>query len=152
MRLASRLSILAAIFAADRLTKLWAVRWLMPRGSFPLLPFFDLAYVENTGAAFGIGFSRNAFFTGLSVVLLGVIFYLQKRWSGRNGWIQAGLVLVAGGALGNLYDRVTLGYVVDFLHIYYWPVFNVADSCVTVGALCLAWGLRMEELRGGKPA
>ncbi len=141
---ARRLFALAVIVAADRATKLWAVHWLMPRGYYPLLPFFDLAYVENTGAAFGIGFSRNAFFTGLSIVLLGVIFYLQRRWAGKNAWVQAGLVLVAGGALGNLYDRVTLGYVVDFLHIHYWPVFNVADSCVTVGAFCLAWGLRDE--------
>lgn len=141
-----RAAVLVAIFVADRLTKIWALEWLMPRASVPLLPFFHLTYVENTGAAFGIGFSKNGFFAVLSLVLLGVLFYLQKVWAGRNVWIRLGLLLVAGGAIGNLYDRVAYGFVVDFLDFRVWPVFNVADSCVTVGACCLAWGLRVEEL------
>lgn len=141
-----RAACLAAIFAADRATKLWALDWLMPRGSVRVLPFLDLTYVENTGAAFGIGFSRNGLFTVVSLALLGVLFYLQRAWGRRNAWIQAGLVLVAGGAIGNLYDRIAYGFVVDFLDFRVWPVFNVADSCVTVGACALAWGLRLEEL------
>ncbi len=140
-----RALILAAVFVADRLTKVWAVRWLMPRSSLAVAPFFHLTYVENTGAAFGIGFSKNGFFAALSVVLLGVLFWLQQKWRSRGLWLQLGLLLVTGGALGNLYDRVTYGYVVDFLDFRVWPVFNVADSCVTIGACCLAWGLKLED-------
>lgn len=136
---------MAALFAVDRATKIWAARWLMPRGSLPVLPFFHLTYVENTGAAFGIGFSRNAFFAGLSVLLTGVLLYLQHAWRDRSRWLQWGLVLVTAGAIGNLYDRLAFGYVVDFLDFRVWPVFNVADSCVTVGACLLAWGLNREE-------
>lgn len=146
-----RAAALALIFVLDRLTKIWAISWLMPRGSVPVLPFFHLTYVENTGAAFGIGFQRNTLFTAVSVSLLAVLFYLMKAWTSKNRWLSAGLVLVAGGALGNLYDRLAFGYVIDFLDFLVWPVFNVADSCVTVGACCLAWGMRLDDLKGGKP-
>jgi len=142
----------AAVWTLDRLTKAWAVRWLMPRAFVSVLPFFRLTYVENTGAAIGIGFSRNRFFTFLSAGLLAGLYYLQRSWPRSNRWLQAGVVLVAGGALGNLYDRLAYGYVVDFLDFRVWPVFNVADSCVTVGACCLAWGLRREEKRAAERA
>ena len=141
-----RVLILAAIFVADRLTKQWALTWLLPKGFVAVLPFFHLTYVENTGAAFGIGFSRNSFFTVLSAGLIAVLFYLQQAWKRKNTWIQVGLVLVMGGAIGNLYDRIVYGFVVDFLDFLVWPVFNVADSCVTVGAACLAWGMRQDDL------
>jgi len=144
---------LLAIFLGDRLSKQWAIAWLMPRGSIRVLPFLRLTYVENTGAAFGIGFSRNGFFIILSTLLLGVLFYLLRAWRDKNVWIRVGLILVAGGALGNLYDRLAYGFVVDFLQLPMWPVFNVADSCVTIGAFCLAWGLRLDDRRlADKPA
>jgi signal peptidase II len=138
---------IAAVWVVDRLTKLWALDSLLPLGSIQVFPFFHLTYVENTGAAFGIGFSRNGFFTVLSTILLAGLAYVQRGWPRTNRWLQAGLVLVAGGALGNLYDRLAYGYVVDFLDFRVWPVFNAADSCVTVGACCLFWGLRLEEKR-----
>ena len=143
------LGALAAILAADRLTKLWALRSLAarPGGEIPLLPFFSLTDVENTGAAFGMGFSRNRFFIGLSSALILVLLWLARAWRGKNLWIRAGLLLVLGGALGNLYDRLAYGFVVDFLDFRVWPVFNVADSCVSVGACCLAWGLHLDDKR-----
>ncbi len=140
-----RVGAMTAIFLLDRLAKHWAATWLMVRGSVRVLPFFYLTYVENTGAAFGIGFSRNRFFIWLSSVLLAVLLILQGRWTRKNFWLQAGLVLVAGGAVGNLYDRVAYGYVVDFLDFRIWPVFNVADSCVSIGACLLAWGMTVED-------
>ena len=136
---------IVAVWIADRATKMWAMSWLLPRASVRVFPFFHLTYVENTGAAFGIGFSRNRFFTFLSAGLLAGLAYLQRGWPRSNRWLQVGLVLVAGGALGNLYDRLAYGYVVDFLDFRVWPVFNVADSCVSVGACCLAWGLHLED-------
>lgn len=138
---------LAALLVLDRLTKRWALDWLEPRGSVPVLPFFHLTYVENTGAAFGVGRARNGFFIGLSLLLLGGLFYLQRSWPKENRWLRAGLLLVTAGAVGNLYDRLAYGFVVDFLDFRVWPVFNVADSCVTVGACLLAWGLHLEDKR-----
>ena len=142
----ARPAVLLGIFIADRLTKLWALSWLAPRNGIALLPFFHLTYVENTGAAFGIGRSRNGFFVGLTLVLIGLLFYMRRRWPRDHRWLEGGFLLVTGGALGNLYDRLAYGFVVDFLDFRVWPVFNVADSCVTVGACCLAWGLsRLEK-------
>jgi signal peptidase II len=108
--------------------------------------FFDLVRYHNEGAAFS--FLANAggwqrwFFTGISIVAVVVITYLILK-NLHNKIFCLGLALVLGGAIGNLYDRITLGYVVDFLYFHYerlvWPAFNVADSaiCVGVGLLFL---------------
>jgi len=146
-----RLAALAGVFAADRLAKVWARERLEPRFSIPVLPFFHLTYVENTGAAFGIGRSRNGFFIALTLTLLGLLCYLRRGWPRRDRWLESGFLLVAGGALGNLYDRMCYGFVVDFLDFRIWPVFNLADSCVTVGACCLAWGLSRREKKSPRP-
>ncbi|MDD5628544.1 MAG: signal peptidase II [Elusimicrobia bacterium] len=149
--LLTRSAVLLGILAADRLTKLWAVERLAPGPGLALLPFFHLTYVENTGAAFGIGRSRNGFFVVLTLALLGLLFWLRRSWPREDRWLETGFLLVAGGALGNLYDRLAYGFVVDFLDFRVWPVFNVADSCVTVGACCLAWGLsRLEKKQPGR--
>jgi len=132
------------IVAADRATKAWAQEWLLPRGSVAVLPFFHLTYVENSGAAWGMLQGRNPLLIAVSAALLGFLLYLRRRWPAENLWSHYGMALVAGGAVGNLYDRVALGAVVDFLDFLVWPVFNVADSCISVGAVCLAWGLRGE--------
>lgn len=140
----SRAAVFLALLALDRLTKWWALERLSPRGSIPVLPFFHLTYVENTGAAFGMGRGMNAFFIVLSASLTAVLFYLMRVWDKKGPWVRWGLILVAAGAVGNLYDRLAYRFVVDFLDFRAWPVFNAADSCVTVGACCLAWGLRHE--------
>jgi signal peptidase II len=143
--LAPRAAAVAGLLALDRLTKLWAVRELEPRGSIPLLPFFDLTYVENTGAAFGLGKDSNGFFILVSIGLTGALLWMMRKWPEEQRALRWGGLLVVAGALGNLYDRAAYGYVVDFLHLHRWPVFNVADSCISVGACLLAWGLKDEE-------
>ncbi|MFH1724356.1 MAG: signal peptidase II [Elusimicrobiota bacterium] len=138
-------AVVLAVFALDRLTKAWALSWLAPRGSVRVLPFFHFSYIENTGAAWGMLQGGNTLLIGVAVALLGALLYLRRKWPEENLWSHYGLVLVAGGALGNLYDRIALGYVVDFLDFLVWPVFNVADSAITVGAVSLAWGLHLSE-------
>lgn len=108
--------------------------------------FFDLVRYHNEGAAFS--FLANAggwqkwFFTTITAIAVAVISYLLNRHH-RDKLFSFGLALVLGGAIGNLYDRLTLGYVVDFLYFHiddwYWPAFNVADSaiCIGVGILLL---------------
>ena len=108
--------------------------------------FFDLVRYHNEGSAFGFlndaGGWQKWFFNGISIVASAVIIYLLKKHTNEKLFC-AGLALVLGGAIGNLYDRITLGYVVDFLNFHlsnhYWPAFNVADSaiCVGVGLLLL---------------
>jgi len=108
--------------------------------------FFDLVRYHNEGAAFsflaGAGGWQRWFFTIFAAIAVIVIAYLIKKHQTEKLFCF-GLALILGGAIGNLYDRITLGYVVDFLYFhindYYWPAFNVADSavCVGVGALLL---------------
>jgi signal peptidase II len=134
-----------ALLAADRATKIWAMRELRFIGPVPVLPFFELSYVENTGAAFGLGHGANGLFIAVSAVLILALAGLLRRWPKDDLWLQAGGTLVLTGAVGNLYDRIAYRYVVDFLYLHHWPVFNVADSCITVGAVLLAWGLKDEK-------
>ena len=106
--------------------------------------FFDLVRYHNEGAAFsflaGAGGWQRIFFSGIALVAATVIFYLLYKNPHRKLFCFA-LAFILGGALGNLYDRLTLGYVVDFLFFhyqgYYWPAFNVADSAITCGVALL---------------
>ncbi|AKR42606.1 signal peptidase II [Methylophilus sp. TWE2] len=112
----------------------------------PVTGFFDLVRYHNTGAAFSFladaGGWQHGFFTAVSTLASVVMVYLLVKHPQKKLFCF-GIALVLGGALGNLYDRLTLGYVVDFLLFYYqqwaWPAFNVADSaiCVGVGLLML---------------
>ena len=108
--------------------------------------YFELVRFHNEGAAFSFladaGGWQKWFFTAVSVVAVVVITYLIIKHHTQKLFCW-GLALVLGGAIGNLYDRITLGYVVDFLYFHinnlYWPAFNVADSAICVGVALLLW-------------
>ena len=108
--------------------------------------FFELVRFHNEGAAFSFladaGGWQKWFFTAVSVVAVVVITYLIIKHHTQKLFCW-GLALVLAGAIGNLYDRITLGYVVDFLYFHindlYWPAFNVADSAICVGVALLLW-------------
>ncbi len=122
----------AAILLLDRLTKVWALMYL-PLHPVEVFPFFHLTYVENTGAAFGM--MKNGNFL-LIFVMLAIVAYIVASWRelcSYGPWVKWGSVFILAGALGNLYDRIALGFVVDFLDFRVWPVFNVADSFITIG-------------------
>ncbi len=128
----SVLVVLALVLALDRVTKVCA-QLFWAQAPVVVFPFFHLRYVENTGSAFGMMQGANAL---LIVVMLAIIGYLLHSWRelcAQGKLVEWGCVLILAGALGNLYDRITLGYVVDFLDFLVWPVFNVADSAITVG-------------------
>jgi signal peptidase II len=140
------LSISAIVVALDLYTKYLIQKGFEFGEHLPITSFFDLVRYHNEGAAFSFladaGGWQKWFFTAISVVAIIVITHLIKN-NLHNKLFCCGLALVLGGAVGNLYDRLTLGYVVDFLYFYYhawaWPAFNVADSaiCVGVGLLLL---------------
>lgn len=125
----------AFVFLLDRFTKLAALFWLQD-SPIEVFPFFHLRYVENTGAAFGMMQNGNLW---LIFIMIGIVVYLLKSWKELCSYgkiVEWGCIFILAGALGNLYDRITLGFVVDFLDFRVWPVFNVADSFITIGA-CL---------------
>ena len=145
-RWARWLVVSAVVVAADLATKSWISSAFTPGESVRITPFFNLVLAHNTGAAFSFladaGGWQRWFFTVVTIAIsIGIVVMLSRQRDAA--WISAALALVLGGALGNLYDRLTLGHVVDFVQLhaagYYWPAFNVADSAITVGVVMLLW-------------
>lgn len=121
------------VFLVDRVFKIWVLLNLKEGEGFPVWAgVFHVTRVNNTGAAFGLW--KNAPLLLMWVSALSVIFILvYLRGHSAANRARYGWALVAGGALGNLCDRVYFGYVVDFIDLGVWPVFNVADSCICAG-------------------
>lgn len=127
------------IFMADRISKILALEFLRERFSIHILPFFRLTYVENTGAAFGSFQNSNAGLALAAVVILFALFKWREEVIHFGKVARYALIFIAAGAFGNLYDRIVLGYVVDYFDFIVWPVFNIADSFITVGVLLLGY-------------
>ena len=133
-----------AIVSADQLTKWLAVTYLKPAGYISAIPgLFNLCYVENHGAAWGMLAGRQVFLIGFSIVVLAFFFWKRQQLFGA---IKGGALIFAillGGVIGNLIDRIRLGYVIDFLDFFWgrshFPAFNIADSaiCCSVFALVI---------------
>jgi signal peptidase II len=136
---------LVPIVVFDQLTKIIVDRTMPLHHSIPIIDgFFNLTYVRNTGAAFGIfagahEIFRLPFLIGVSILAIGFIITMLKRLREDAVGLTTALAFVLGGAVGNLIDRVFYGEVIDFLDVYWstyhWPAFNLADSFITVGAL-----------------
>lgn len=131
---------LVLLLALDRLTKRLTLEFLADKDVI-VAPFLHLRYVQNTGAAFGIMQGGNLLLILVTLVIVGYLIKSWKELSAYGTLVKWGLVLILGGALGNLYDRITLGFVVDFVDLRVWPVFNAADSFITVGGCMLALAL-----------
>lgn len=132
-----------AAIALDQVTKEWILRTFALHESHYVLPVFDIVHARNYGAAFSFldipgGAQRWLFTTFALLVSAGIIWWIRKLDSRTQKLQVAGLMLIASGALGNVIDRLRHGSVVDFLSVHwgsaYFPAFNVADSCITVGA------------------
>ncbi len=142
-------AIAAVVIVLDQYTKHLVLQRFLLHESVPVIPgFFNLTYVRNKGAAFGIlssmqGAWRTVFFITVSAVALSVLVVLVRKTTERLSLVA--YALISGGAMGNLIDRVRLGEVVDFVEWYHrsfhWPAFNIADSAITVGV-----GLLMIEM------
>lgn len=140
----------------DQLTKLMVVQRFRLGESITIIPdFFNFTYVRNTGAAFGILATadpsfRVPFFLIVPVVALIAISYIFRKIPAGNVLLSSALSLVIGGAIGNLIDRIYLGYVVDFLDFhwkstYHFPAFNIADSAICVGVAVLTLDLLFQD-------
>lgn len=137
--------IAAVVFVSDQLTKFAAADYLTRHGDVQLTSFLNFSLVYNAGAAFGFLSSasgwQNIFFIVVASVACVAILWMSWRLKADDPVLGAGLMLVLGGAAGNLTDRLLHGYVIDFVDVHYhawhWPAFNVADSAITVGAVLL---------------
>jgi signal peptidase II len=144
-----------AVVLADQLTKLAIIDALATRGRLEVISgYFDLVYTLNTGVSFGMfagspSIVRILALSLVTLVALSVVIWFIRMTDNRDKGFIVALAMVAGGAIGNLIDRVRLGGVVDFLDVYagnyHWPAFNVADAGITIGTglilLCL-WRTR----------
>jgi signal peptidase II len=145
----------AVLLALDQATKLYIdSRFALYESVTVIEHFFNITYVRNKGAAFGI-LSDSAirvpfFITVATLAAVGILWYLRQLREDQH-LLQTALTLVFAGAIGNLIDRVRLGEVIDFLDVhwyqYHWPAFNVADSAITVGVGLLLLDLWFEERR-----
>jgi len=153
------LAVVGSVVVLDVLTKMWAMNNLAFGYPVPVLgEFFRLTYTHNPGAAFGINIGPHSrvFFLGLSLVALFVLGLIYRSTPSRDALRLLAVALVSGGAIGNIIDRLRFeAGVVDFLDVgigaHRWPIFNVADMAVSVGAFLLLISFYFEEKGGDEP-
>jgi signal peptidase II len=140
------LGVAGIVFAVDRVTKVLVERTMTLEQTIDVLPLFALTYVRNPGAAFGLFAGapeplRVPLLLGVTGLAFVVLFGYLRETPAERRWVVAALGGILGGAFGNLYCRVRFGEVIDFLHLHWggwsWPMFNVADSAITVGVIAL---------------
>ena len=139
------------IVVLDQISKVYIDTHMTLHDSIPVVQgFFNITYVRNPGAAFGFladstPLVRAFFLIGVSIFASGLIVYYVMKMKTEDILLTYGMSLIMGGAVGNLFDRVRLGEVIDFLDVYistyHWPAFNVADSAVSIGAVILFYKL-----------
>lgn len=134
------LSVLVIIF--DHFTKAWVGHYLEGPSIMPIMPCLNFILTHNSGAAFSfLGWAngwQRWLFVAISFSVSVYLIYLLYR-GGLNKWVACAMALVIGGAIGNLYDRLTLGYVIDFIDFYigswHFATFNLADSAISIGVV-----------------
>jgi signal peptidase II len=148
--------IIIAGILLDRITKIWAASSLLGNGDIVIIKgFFSLSYLENRGAAFGIFQNRVYLLAAVTIiVLLGMLYYML-RYKPESRLLKISFAFIISGALGNLYDRLSYNYVVDFImfhykEAYYFPSFNVADMLVVSGTALMLLYLIKEEAKNGR--
>lgn len=142
--------IILASALIDQISKYLVLELLVEKGSVTVIPHvLDLTYVENRGAAFGILQEHRWVFMVISVVAIALILFYIGKFKPQDKLTVISLALIAGGGVGNMIDRVFRGFVVDFIEATFvkFYVFNIADSCVTVGCVLLIIAMIVAEVR-----
>lgn len=147
------------VILLDQLTKTIADTMLVLHQPVEVMPFFNFTLAYNSGAAFsflaGAGGWQRWFFAIVALAISAFLVAWLKKLSRSERWMSVALTLVLGGAIGNLWDRLAYGHVIDFLDVYYgsshWPAFNIADSAISIGAvLLLIDGLFFHKTKEGE--
>ncbi len=130
------------VLVLDRVTKMWAASNLPYQVPVTVIPglenVFTLTYIRNSGAAFGLFPQAATIFAIIKIVVVIALVVWYHKLPVQHFLVRVSVGMIQGGAIGNLIDRLTAGSVVDFLHFHFWPIFNVADSAVSVGVVILA--------------
>ncbi len=130
--------IAGSLVLVDQLTKILASAHLKLGETYPILKnAFHLTLIYNSGAAFGFFKKRAALFIFISVIAILLILFYAKRFGRNYRFARLGLLLILAGTIGNLIDRIRFGYVVDFIDLRVWPVFNFADILISTGGILL---------------
>jgi signal peptidase II len=145
------------VIVFDQLTKRWILDTLGPVefASRPLLgSWLKFTLVKNTGVAFGLFQNIPGFFTITSVLIsIGALLFYRFQLPNNRPWIQVSVGLIVGGAVGNIIDRLRYNYVIDFVHVTWFPgIFNLADSAITIGVIMLAGYLLLIGEERPRPA
>lgn len=134
----------ALVFALDQATKAAVLMTIGPSTSQRSIKlagdWLALEYAENRGVAFGLLSDAGSWLALVAIIVLAALLAHYATTTKPEPWETVAIGAIVGGAAGNLFDRLRLGYVVDFLAVGAWPNFNVADSAITVGAILLLWG------------
>jgi len=141
------------LLSVDQFSKYIIRQKMSVAESIPVIKsIFHITYVENTGIAFGLFPQGQSLFVVISLIIILVIVFLERRKVLKSARERFCLGLVLGGALGNLIDRLRFGFVIDFLDFRVWPVFNFADSAVCIGGILMAFFiLRKRPSKGRSP-
>lgn len=138
----------ALVVVADRVTKYLVVTNMTEGQSLPVVEgIFHWTYVLNPGAAFGMMAHNRVLFLAVGAAVVAAVWYFRRDILAEGPLVRSGAALFLGGALGNLWDRVQTGLVVDFFDFRVWPVFNVADIAICVGAALVVLGIFRKERR-----
>ncbi len=128
-----------------------ASKWLVQTRMFPMQSIdvirglFSITYATNYGAAFGILQSQTLLLIAISLGVIVTVWINRRKMNEYPRVMQVGLAVALGGAVGNLIDRIRLGFVVDFLNFYLWPIFNVADMAIVIGVGFILWGIFLKD-------
>ncbi|MDB4040298.1 signal peptidase II [Methylophilaceae bacterium] len=140
------------VFLSDQLTKALIIKNIFDTQYIRINPYFYLVHFKNEGAAFSFlsdagGWQR--YFLSIVATMASVFIIIMIKKHKDDFYTALGLSLLLGGALGNLYDRISLGYVTDFLYFhfndYYWPAFNIADAAITIGVLIIIYDTMIKK-------
>lgn len=139
--------IVLSILSLDQLSKFLSTKYLLLHQSIPIIKgVFHLTLIHNRGAAFGMLKDQVYLFILTAVICVVLIpLYLNRQRLKSLSLYNISLGFILAGALGNLIDRLFFGYVIDFLDFRIWPVFNVADSAITIGAILLGWSILVKH-------
>lgn len=149
------LGVAVIVFSLDQITKFLILQKISLGETWSFSPnlarIFQLTFIKNTGAAFGMFPQLGTVFMVVALMVIVAILLFHHHLPAEKGWIRLSLGLQLGGAMGNLADRLQYGYVVDFIDIGFWPIFNLADLSIVVGVAILAYHLWDEEHPSEKP-
>lgn len=139
----------AIIFGLDQMSKFLVLKYIPLEGSWDYLPWlarlFKITFITNTGAAFGMFPQMGTVLMVIAIVVILAIASFYHHLPTQKVWVRLCLGWQLGGAMGNLMDRIVHGYVVDFIDIGFWPIFNIADASIVIGVSILAYFLWNED-------